>query len=69
MTITEVSKLSVPEKLKLMEALWEDLRGHPELVDSPEWHRSELEKTKERRDRGLEEPMSLEEARARLLKR
>jgi len=69
MTITEVSKLSVPEKLKLMEALWEDLRGHPELVDFPEWHRSELQKTKDRRERGLEEPISLEEARALLLKK
>lgn len=59
--------MSVPEKLKLMNALWEDLSATPDQVELPSWHREELEKTKARRKLGLEEPMTLEEARSRLL--
>ena len=66
MTTTEISRMSVPEKLKLMEALWEDLSATPDQVELPNWHREELENTKARRNLGLEEPMTLEEARKRL---
>ncbi len=67
MTTAEISRLSVAEKLRLMEALWEDLSSNPEQIDSPDWHRVELEKTSKRRSQGLERSMSLEEARKRLL--
>jgi len=30
--------MSVPEKLRLMEALWSDLSKGENLIDSPEWH-------------------------------
>lgn len=58
--------MSVPEKLQLMDALWEDLSTTPEQFEPPVWHREELEKTKARREMGLEEPMTIEEARGRL---
>jgi len=58
--------MSVPEKLQLMDALWDDLSAVPERFNPPPWHREELEKTKARREMGLEEPMTLEEARGRL---
>ena len=67
MTTADISKLSVSEKLKLMDALWEDLSATPERIESPDWHREELEKTAERRRKGLEPSMSLDEARRRLL--
>jgi len=37
---TEISldKLTVAEKLALMERLWDDLSRHPEDVPSPQWH-------------------------------
>lgn len=67
MTTAEISKLSVSEKLKLMEALWEDLSSNPDQINSPDWHREELERTVARRKQGLEPSMSLNEARKRLL--
>jgi len=67
--LDEILKLSIPEKLKLMDALWEDLSDTPSEVVLPEWHREELERTAERRKAGLEEPLSIEEARHRLLHR
>jgi putative addiction module component (TIGR02574 family) len=33
-----VEHLTVPEKLALMEKLWDDLSRRPENVPSPEWH-------------------------------
>jgi hypothetical protein len=38
----------------------------PDQVELPSWHGKELEHTKARRKMGLEEPMTLEQARARL---
>lgn len=58
--------MSVPEKLQLMDALWEDLSSKPEQIDPPNWHGKELENTKARREMGLEQPMTLEEAKERL---
>lgn len=68
MNLTQISDMSVPEKLQLMDALWEDLSATPEQFEPPAWHRNELEKTRTRRDLGLEEPMTLEEARDRLFR-
>ena len=66
MDTTQISAMSVPEKLQLMDAIWEDLSTSPEQFEPPSWHREELEKTQARRELGLEEPMTLEEARNRL---
>ena len=66
MISSEISAMSIHEKLKLMDVLWENLSSDPEQIVLPEWHREELEATKARREAGLEEPMSLEAARGRL---
>ena len=66
MDTTKISAMSVPEKLQLMDAIWEDLSTPPGQFEPPSWHREELEKTKTRREMGLEELMTLEEARNRL---
>jgi hypothetical protein len=58
--------MSVTEKLKLMDALWDDLSATPDQIELPSWHGEELENTKAGRQLGLEEPMTLEQARARL---
>jgi hypothetical protein len=62
----EISRMSVTEKLKLMDVLWDDLSATPDQVELPTWHVEELENTKARRKLGLEEPMTLEQARARV---
>ncbi|WP_151445160.1 addiction module protein [Halomonas lysinitropha] len=35
--------MSTREKLRAMEALWDDLTRDPESVPVPDWHREELE--------------------------
>ena len=49
MSITlPLNEMSVPEKLQVMEALWEDLTRHSEALESPEWHRDVLEERERR---------------------
>ena len=43
MSLTEVSMLSLKEKLQIMEAIWLDLRQHVEALDIPADHLSILE--------------------------
>lgn len=33
-----LDKMTVPEKLRLMEALWSDLSKHSDDLDLPAWH-------------------------------
>jgi putative addiction module component (TIGR02574 family) len=47
-----LSELTIAQKLHLMEALWDDLTKHEQMLESPEWHEEVL------RDR--EEAMSAE---------
>ena len=37
-TDISLEKMTVAEKLALMERLWDDLSRRPENVPSPEWH-------------------------------
>jgi hypothetical protein len=46
----QIDQLSLEEKLEIMEALWEDLRSHAELMPVPQWHKDVLD----RRERMLE---------------
>ncbi len=38
MTITEISKMSVLERLQTMEALWDSLNHEQVEITSPDWH-------------------------------
>lgn len=42
-TSDELKTLSVGQRLRLMEAVWESLREKPEAIEVPEWHRVELD--------------------------
>ena len=48
MSIAEVSKLPLREKLQIMEAIWMDLREHVEVMEIPESHRRLLDKRRAR---------------------
>jgi putative addiction module component (TIGR02574 family) len=37
-----LSKLTLAQKLDLMEAIWDDLAKHEETFESPEWHEQVL---------------------------
>ncbi len=66
MSIAEIKSLPREEKLKLMEMLWTELSADDEKLESPDWHRVELEKTRARFDAGLEETLDWEDAKKEL---
>jgi len=61
MTITEISKMSVIERLQTMEALWDSLTHEPTEIKSPEWHGDVLSERKENIKNGNASFISLEE--------
>lgn len=48
MSIAEVRKLSLREKLEIMEAIWQDLGAHVETCDVPPEHRQLLDRRRAR---------------------
>lgn len=48
MTVADLAKLSLREKLQLMEAIWEDLRGRVDAMGVPEEHRQILDERRSR---------------------
>jgi len=55
MSIAEIKKLPLADKLQIMEALWEDLCSQPEQVEIPEWHRQLLDQRRKALEAGQEE--------------
>lgn len=68
-TEKEIKEMPMDQKLRLIEALWDDIGRHDQDYDSPRWHQEALESTEERRRAGLEEPIDWEAAKERLGKR
>jgi hypothetical protein len=66
MSALEIQKLPRQEKLRLMEALWEDLSRDEAEIESPAWHADALRETAERVARGEEKILDWEEAKAKL---
>mgnify|MGYP000887242260 FL=1 len=54
LTKSEIKDLSREQKLRIMEALWEDLSLDESLVESPGWHADRLRETEERFKSGKE---------------
>ncbi len=67
--VIDIGHLSREEKLRIMEAIWEDLSKDDEKVESPEWHREALEETDQRRQSGQEGVVDWQEAKKELRKR
>jgi putative addiction module component (TIGR02574 family) len=44
--------MTLPEKLQLMEALWDSLARTPGQIESPEWHGDVLEECRKRAESG-----------------
>ena len=65
----EIKHLSREEKLRIMEAIWEDLSREEEQVESPQWHREALEETDRRCQSGQEGVVDWQEAKKELRKR
>ncbi len=65
----DIGHLSREEKLKIMEAIWEDLSRGAEQVESPDWHRETLDETESRLKAGQESVVDWPQAKEGLRKR
>jgi putative addiction module component (TIGR02574 family) len=61
-----LDKMSVEEKLRALELLWEDLARTPSSVPSPAWHKDVLEARERRLREGKEKSIPWDEARQSL---
>jgi hypothetical protein len=66
---TEIKQLSREEKLRIMEAIWEDLSSEEEQIESPDWHRKALKETERRLSAGQEKIVEWQDAKKELRKR
>jgi hypothetical protein len=58
--------MTVPEKLRLMEALWADLSRHADTLELPAWHAQALRETERRVAEGKETALDWEPAKRQL---
>jgi hypothetical protein len=66
MTVETMRQLPRAEKLKLLEALWEDLSRSDSELESPAWHEQELAETERRLLEGKEQVVDWETAKKTL---
>ena len=67
--MSTIKMLSVEQKLQVMEAIWQDLSGEEEAVQSPSWHGEALLETEERNKVGKEDIIEWRDAKKELRKR
>ncbi len=67
--ILAIKQMSREEKLRVMEAIWEDLSSDEQSIQSPAWHKSLLEETEERVQSGNEKVFDWQEAKKELRNR
>ena len=60
--VLPLEKMSVEEKLRALESLWEDLARSPSAVPSPAWHRDVLDARDRRMGEGRERSIPWEQA-------
>jgi hypothetical protein len=69
MGVQEIQELSRQEKLRLMEALWNDLSRNEMELESPGWHEAALIETQQRLANGREQVHDWPQAKAELRQR
>jgi hypothetical protein len=62
----EIERMSVAERLRAIEEIWESLSRHVDQVDSPDWHQKVLTDRKALAERGEAKFLTLDELRSRL---
>ena len=65
----EIQNLSKEEKLRVMEAIWEDLSKDDDQIESPDWHLQALQETDQRLRSGKENIVDWHDAKKELRKR
>lgn len=64
-----LDQMTIPEKLRVMEALWADLSRHETGFESPAWHADVLRETERRVATGEEKPIDWDAAKKELRQR
>jgi hypothetical protein len=64
-----LEKMTIAEKLRVMETLWSDLSRHEAQLESPEWHGAVLRERAARVKQGKESFMDWETAKRQLRNR
>ena len=64
--LSEINKMSVTERLQVMEQLWDTLCRDATELPSPQWHGDVLADRKERAERGEAKFLTLQQLRSRL---
>jgi putative addiction module component (TIGR02574 family) len=67
--IPELDRLSTPEKILLVEDLWDSIAADPSSVPVPQSHKDELDKELRRREAERGSLLTLEELQARVVSR
>jgi len=67
--VIEIQHLSKEEKLRVMEAIWEDLSREDDQIESPDWHHQVLQETDQRLRSGQEDIRDWHDAKMELRKR
>jgi len=64
-----LDQMTAPEKLRVIETIWENLARDEEQVKSPGWHFNELEARDQRRKAGKEKVLDWDDAKKELRRR
>ena len=62
MSIAEIRRLPLSEKLQMMEALWDDLRDNAEAILVPDWQKKLLDARRRAVDEGRERILDWDQA-------
>lgn len=65
---SDIEQLSISEKLKALEMLWESISSQPKVVSSPDWHGDVLKARENKINSEKVEYFTLEELRENLNK-
>ena len=63
---SELERMSVIERLRAMDQLWDSLNRRDDEIPSPDWHQDVLADRKERAQRGEAKFLTLDQLRSRL---
>ena len=63
---SQIERMSIAERLRVMELLWDALARDAEQMPSPEWHREVLADRKARAEGGEAKFLTLDQLRSRL---
>ena len=63
---SEIERMSVTERLQVMDQLWDSLNRSGEEIPSPDWHQEILADRKARAQRGEAKFLTLDQLRSRL---